>query len=395
MPTHRFAFPHHIAQWHRDSHVLKNYDPARAEVCGREPLRTVVSQIVLKFVVFRFGGIRGGRRIGARRNKPNVMQEYLPWKATTPLSTARGDAADDTAWSKYLPAGRVAGESRHATNTNASTTPARGACSARPLRPRCPIRRLLGASESTAHDIRPTTPASTHHPLLTVLYQCTYQSTMRAAAAAGEHPAGKRGRMWNAAYPDGAAHSGENEGYSGGGGFRCMRACGHATARESRSKLQAWANCVFLSLETQWRRTINPTYAVMLPRKVRRCARMLWYPVFPHAHTGPGGARARHKERRCIEGMEGALRIPRTRAELEDVEPQLRRSAQIWSWIRLAGEVKRATEGSGRPTRAQFSRCLHVQRAEQEKRDGWSIVMACRATTGGSHVGTELEVGNR
>ncbi|KAJ7735490.1 hypothetical protein B0H16DRAFT_1765083 [Mycena metata] len=79
----------------------------------------------------------------------------------------------------------------------------------------------------------------------------------------------------------GAVHGRENEGHGGGDGFRYMRACGRVTARPSKR-----------SGGGQLTRRTN---SVVLPEKAQHCARMLWYPVFPHAYAGPGGRHARHK----------------------------------------------------------------------------------------------------
>ncbi|KAJ7745148.1 hypothetical protein B0H16DRAFT_1693075 [Mycena metata] len=94
---------HRIAQWHRDSHVLKNYDPWRYASAqgfvnrrgGRRGLGTVVSRIVLKFVAF-------------------LVRQSTEVKEGGNLLCAG-----------HVPAKRVAGENRLAsgatTNTNAST----------------------------------------------------------------------------------------------------------------------------------------------------------------------------------------------------------------------------------------------------------------------------------
>ncbi|KAJ7745142.1 hypothetical protein B0H16DRAFT_1856783, partial [Mycena metata] len=152
-------------------------------------------------------------------------------------------------------------------------------------------------------------------------------------------------------HPDGAVHGGESERHGIDLIYESLRSR-HRAQCEAR-EYGGWrapdfdpckqAKIVFGTLkrntvEEDKSETINATYRLGRARRESAAlrkdtmvpgvpARICW--TWRKTRTPQGS--------RCIEGMEGALRIPRTRAELEDVELQLRRSAQIWSWIRLAG----------------------------------------------------------
>ncbi|KAJ7714816.1 hypothetical protein B0H16DRAFT_1701940 [Mycena metata] len=220
---------------------------------------------------------------------------------------------------------RVAGEGRRATTINASTAPARGARSARPLR-----RQYPSAAELTARGMRPTTPASTHHQLLSkvpVRRLVEFDLCLSLRRKPSRREKGKD--------------------------VECGTRMARCTAERTKDTVPVVV-VVDLIYEN-----------LRLRDRAQREARV------PRNAAEEGRLDleedARHKE------------IPRIRAELEEVEQQLRQRAQIRSWIRLAGEVKLATEGSN----MTHERGFHAQRAEQEKRDGRSIVTACRATTSG------------
>ncbi|KAJ7745155.1 hypothetical protein B0H16DRAFT_1462984 [Mycena metata] len=120
------------------------------------------------------------------------------WWAPKALYTARGDAADDTAWCKYLPYASLA-------KADALPVPT----------PRLRQRAGHAAHDHYDHDVQSRCLPSSICPGMVVRIRLALELEKESAPRGQEEGCG----MWYAngvGDPDGAAHSGENEGYSGG-----------------------------------------------------------------------------------------------------------------------------------------------------------------------------------
>ncbi|KAJ7735466.1 hypothetical protein B0H16DRAFT_1765016 [Mycena metata] len=183
-------------------------------------------------------------------------------EATTPLPTARGDAADDTAWSKYPPDASLA-----KAEVPPLSTPRLCLCAGHAAHDHY----NPAACRNSAHPSLPCAPPPLQRRSAAYLFSSLNLPGCGRAGRIGlalelekeSAPRGKEDgcgmRYTNGCVRVGAAHSRENARHSGGGGFRYMRACGRVTAHVLGNTLE----------DNQLARRTDP---VVLVEKAQRCS---------------------------------------------------------------------------------------------------------------------------